>query len=987
MIKRATLVLMLTIITSFFAYAEQATYPMPTKVAGVARPIVSLNGQWMFQRTHGGDWGAIQVPGEAVMQGYAIEHGKPFYYKKEFQVPASFAGMQTMLRFDGVYSHVTLSVNGTPVAKHKGGFTRWETDITPYITVGGSNTITMEIVDPVDEISYASGYAHHPVGGILRDVTLYALPTTHISNFGIQTDLDAQYKDAQLQMSYTATLPANANIEYMLTDSRGKKVDLVQNNFKLNSGVNINTIAVNNPLKWDAEHPNLYRLTVVVKKSGKELYRFAQSVGFREVKVQGDRLLVNGMPVKLRGACRHDIHPTLGRTTSAELDSLDVLLFKESNMNFIRTSHYPPSERFVEFCNKYGLYVEAEAAVCFVDTHRQKNFAPGATQNDPAHSAQYLSQCKEMVRTFRSHPSVIIWSIGNESRYGSNFQQCWDWVKAEDVTRPVIWSYPGDQTSDAKIYDILSMHYQGVDGNLNQRGKVTRNFQGHGIPALFDEWAHPACYTFETLRNDPNIREFWGKSIDMMWSGLFSTSGGLGGAIWSYVDETFMVPPLKEGDSFWVEFSRSTNEKGYFGQCVGYGEWGIVDVWRRKKPEFWSVQKAYSPIRLLVDGKILSDFVSDAKLNIPVYNRFDHTDLDEVTAEYTYNGRTKSFAMPRLAPHTKGMLSIPSESWTKGDVIEIKFYDRSKRLVDAYRYALSEEVIELPEPTHSGSVSVKESEDQIIITGDNFAIPFSKSTGLIENATLDNQVIIKRGPYLNMYVNLNHLSGAEVRKTANKYVVEDKDWQKTSLTYAKHPGGVVVTVLGRYKEITMELNVRISATGKIDFSYLTAGEPNGYVRETGLKLYLADNFDSLKWRRDGYWNYYPQGEFAGNAGETSLTNSNQAKYGERPVGEWHQDTHNYFYWGDKGAGSDNPLTQKAKGMKENVYHYTLSDARNRAMSVVSSGADVACRMDRSEDSTLVLYINNQWDYPEIAWGNYCKQLEASPCSGVVSLVL
>lgn len=194
--------------------------------------------------------------------------------------------------------------------------------------------------------------------------------------------------------------------------------------------------------------------------------------------------------MKLRGACRHDIHPTLGRTTTAELDSLDVILFKRSNMNFVRTSHYPPTERFLEYCDRYGIYVESETAVCFVDTYRQKNYAPGKTQDSAEFTPRYLSQCREMVKSFRSHPSILFWSIGNESVYGTNFQQCWDWVKATDKTRPVIFSYPGSVGEKKPVYDILSMHYQDVNGNLNQWNRSTHGFQGEGIPALFDEWAH-----------------------------------------------------------------------------------------------------------------------------------------------------------------------------------------------------------------------------------------------------------------------------------------------------------------------------------------------------------------------------------------------------------------------------------------------------------------------------------------------------------------
>lgn len=168
---------------------------------------------------------------------------------------------------------------------------------------------------------------------------------------------------------------------------------------------------------WDAEHPHLYKLQVSVEADG-ESYSFEREIGFRKIEIKGDRMLVNGKQVKLRGACRHDIHPTLGRVSTAETDSLDALLFKRANMNFVRTSHYPPTERFLKYCDRTGIYVECETAVCFVDTHRQKNYAPARSQDDPLFTDNYLNQLEEMVNTARSHTSVLFWSIGNESVYG-----------------------------------------------------------------------------------------------------------------------------------------------------------------------------------------------------------------------------------------------------------------------------------------------------------------------------------------------------------------------------------------------------------------------------------------------------------------------------------------------------------------------------------------------------------------------------------------
>ena len=978
--------------TKAFAQVErlpdEASYPVLQELAGVETPAVLLSGTWQFRYSPDSKWDKIQVPGEPAMQGYAIEHDKPFTYRKSFTVPADYAGKHTILRFDGVYSYARLFVNDTFVREHHGGFTRWETDVTPFVRPGKKNEIRLEVTDRLDDISYASGYAHHPIGGILRDVTLFALPETCLYDFYAETHLDAAYEDAVLKIGYSSPVAGGAEVAYTLTDPSGRRYPLAQSRFPLEEGGNMNELPVKNPLKWDAEHPNLYTLTITLSKDGKEIGRFDRRIGFRDVKIEKDRMLVNGMPVKLRGACRHDIHPTLGRTTTAELDSLDVILFKRSNMNFVRTSHYPPTERFLEYCDRYGIYVESETAVCFVDTYRQKNYAPGKTQDSAEFTPRYLSQCREMVKSFRSHPSILFWSIGNESVYGTNFQQCWDWVKATDKTRPVIFSYPGSVGEKKPVYDILSMHYQDVNGNLNQWNRSTHGFQGEGIPALFDEWAHPACYTYATLQEDPNIREFWGHSIERMWSGLFDAPGGLGGAIWGYVDETFMLPEPKVGTAFWKEFARTAKPEDYQGKCVGYGEWGIVDVWRREKPEFWATKKAYSPVRLMTTE--VASFLSGQRLLLPLYNRFDHTDLDEIKIRYTYKGVEKELPAPSIAPHQKGLLVIPAEAWEEGELLSICFYTATGELLDAEQVSLGSDYhVRLADSEASpvnGVLQVEETAGMMTIKGDGFEIPFSKETGLISNATSKGQVIIEKGPFLHLDINLNHLTGAEVRKSARKFLTSDSDWKKQSLTYTRKEGAVEVALSGFYQDVQTDILIRISPAGEMNVSYVVVGQPNGYLRETGLSFYLPERLDYLQWERKGMWSCYPEGAFAGNTGETSLYNPKQVRYGENPAQPWSADTHNYYYWADAGANCDRPLTQMEKGMKENIYRYTLSATGVKAgLTVCSPDASLACRTSKRGDGQLMLYINNRWDYPEIAWGNYCKTLEAVPCYGEMKI--
>lgn len=962
---------------------ENRSYWLPDYVRGVKTPVISLNGEWEFRYTADSPWTSIAVPGEAAMQGYAIRHDVPFFYRRTVHVPADYQGNKIILRFDGTYSKARLYVNGTRIRNHHGGFTRWETDITPYVKAGADNELMLELTDPLEDISYASGYAHHPIGGILRDVTLYATPSESISNATFVTDLDSLYRDAVLSFTGETDETRRMSVRLSLFSPEGDKLGSVSRPLeKAGNSIKVE-MPVSSPRKWDAEHPHLYQAKLDVLKGNRVTASYTKQVGFREVEVRGNRLLVNGHPVKLRGACRHDLHPTLGRVATAETDSLDAVLFKEANMNFVRTSHYPPTERFLEFCDRYGIYVECETAVCFVNTHRQKNYAPGATQDNPEYAGWYQSQCLEMVRSLRAHPSILFWSIGNESTYGRNFQACHDKVKQADRTRPVIFSYPGSVPQDKNMYDIISMHYQDVYGNLDQWGLSTRNFQAPGKPVIFDEWAHPACYTYATLQTDPNIREFWGKSLDMMWSGLFEAPGGLGGAIWGYVDETFALPEPKVGDAYWKEFAHTAKPEGFRGNCVGYGEWGIVDVWRRKKPEFWSTKKAYSPVRLLSEDVIA--FTPGMPVNLTVYNRFDHTRLDEIKAFYAYRNLRREVALPAVPPHAKGMLAIPAENWTAGEPLRIEFRTTDGLLIDAYRLMPGNEPVAYPEALGTdAALQVEETDDYVVIKGSCFEIPFNKGNGLIENARVNGQIWIEQGPFLHLYVNLNHLSGAEVRKMADHYEVSAADWEKKDFHWEQRPDSVYVNLTGTYRQVEANLLIRIAPSGELAVDYTVDGAPNGYLRESGVAFRLADAFDRLRWKRDGYWNDYPSDAFAGNEGDVPLFNPDVPAYGQKPNGPWAMDTHNYYYWADRGTNCQHPLTQTAKGMKENIFYYSLAATdRSGSLSVLSSTASEACRINKMPDDRLMLYVNNRWDYPEIAWGNYCKQLEALPCYGQV----
>lgn len=938
-------------------------------VAGVKNPVVSLNGTWKLSMTppenfseNGVDisgWPDIQVPGECQMQGFAIKHDQPYVYKQRFLVPDDFQGKQVKLNFYGVYSYARVWVNGEFVRDHFGGFTKWECDITKLVKAGEEAILTVEITDRTDDISFASGYAKHQIGGILRDVELVAQPIQNFKKLWFETDLDENFENAELQVNYELTQNSPSTIKVEILDAKNIVIESVS--MESNLPVGKLEVPVKNPEKWDAEHPNLYTVVATLFEDEKEILKTSQKIGFREVVVKGNKLLLNGKQVKLRGACRHDIHPLLGRMTTPDYDKQDVLLAKECNMNFIRTSHYPPSEKFLEYCDEYGIYVEDETAVCFVGSHRTEAYrATGASQDSASFTARYFSQLEEMVQNHRNHPSVIIWSIGNENVFGSNFVESYKWVKQNDATRPVIYSYPGQVPDSLKIYDIISMHYPDWKGNLNQYGVVSKGFSSPEMPMLFDEWAHVACYNNYELKEDPNVRNFWGQSLDSMWTYTFEANGGLGGAIWCMLDETFMLPENLDGfNEWWGILDPNIIPASYMGPCVGYGEWGIIDTWRRKKPEFWNTKKAYSPAKIYI--KQIDNFESGKDLQVPIHNRFDHTNFSELRIVWKYENKSGQLQNVSLEPHSKGELVIPANNWNQGEKLNLCFYQNDTFLVDEYNLQIGKREIKLPN-CENGNLKMIEEENQITISGKNLSLNVNKTTGLLENVKVNDEVIIHSGPYINL-----KLPGRRVQYSTVYMQDFATNWQMKNFKYELKKGIVIIQTEGKYDSISAKFNIQIDENGIFNIDYeMKNNLKEKYIQEAGLKFQVGDNFQKLAWNRDSYFSAYPENHLGSPVGEVDLTQKPEMKYREKSQHNWEMDSKGFYYF---GLTDELPYTNISRSLKENIYSFTLK-TQNSKLEVYSDGKQ-ASRFDKT-DGKKTLIINDEWDYNSLLWGNYQK---------------
>jgi beta-galactosidase len=923
---------------------------IPDYTEGTKNPLISLNGLWKFcQETDQENWNAdgltwqsITVPGEPAMQGCPVKHDTWYAYQKVFALPGNCQDKNVIIRFNGVYSYAKIWVNGVFVREHHGGFTTWECNVTNFVKPTEKNTLILAFCDRRDEISYASGYAKHPIGGILRNVELIVLPRTYISGLDVETTFDQSFVNARL----TVNLHLNGSIEKTqvsidLTSPSGDKVKLdnYETGFQNGPSAVLDNI-IFEPQKWDAEHPNIYHLSAKLIVDGKILSVVKKKIGFRQIDIMGDKLLINGSPVKLRGACRHDIHPLLGRSASDDYDLKDVLLAKEANFNFIRTSHYPPSRAFLQYCDQYGIYVEEETAVCFVSAWRSEEYLPFChSENDTAFTSRYLGQLAEMIERDRNHPSVIIWSIGNENKYGSNFKKEFDYVKTTDPSRPVMFSYPGFGGYD-KIYDILSDHYPSFDGSSEPYGFKIVNFSYPGIPVLHDEWAHVSCYNKVTLSRDPNIRDFWGESIDRMWSNCYESEGGLGGAIWGMIDETFMLPDT----------------------CAGYGQWGIVDTWRRPKPEFWNVKKAYSPVRLS-DIK-MNETKPGKDVSIEASNRFDHTNLNEL--KILCNGRIAP--SPDIRPRQKGVLVIPGNFVGGERNLDISFY-KGVALIDRYNFKPSPDMaVQDNESKEVTPVQVQESENEITVSGETFEIHFSRQNGLISSAYCRGEKIIESGPFMTFVSQESNSPQTGVGltvETAGEWVLQDFHWQKNGDQFT-------VSTNGSSGDLVVEFTMTVKANGEILLHYKAENSLKSAC-EAGIYFLLAGNLDKLSWERNAYWNFYPDGHLGRPRGISYKLSDHgeEEQYRKQPFGTWENGTKDFYLFQQSGKRPGwLPVPNEFRATKLNIFNYSLTDMKTNAGLMISSDGRQSCRSEVNGAGSIKLLILDHISYNDLDWGNY-----------------
>ncbi|MBS1852738.1 MAG: discoidin domain-containing protein [Acidobacteria bacterium] len=818
---------------------------VPQSAEGAA---IQLNGKWRFQADPAAGfetvafddraWSDIDVPSHWVMQGFESREGRGGY-RRHVSIPAEWQGRRIRIAFDGVYSGAEVWWNGRRVGSHLGGATPFQLDVTDAAK-SGDNVLAVLVTEktPASNLDHMSAYADFPLAGIMRAARVFSLPAAHISRLQAHSEFDASFQDATLITEFSV-----ANESSGALSGATLRLRLLQNQNAVASSEPIALdlaawskaeqkvrIPVTAPQKWTAEHPNLYTLEAVIARGGNEIQRVTRQIGFRQTRVEKTAILINGVPVKFKGTAHHDSHPLMGRAVTPELERQDLELMKEANLDAVRTSHYPPLPELLRFADELGLYVEDEAPFCWVDEAQDLRWGALTRQ-----------LTAELVERDMSHPSVAYWSAGNESDWGPVLELGAEEIRNHDPSRPVMGSW-----SRTDHFDMTIRHNPITVGQI-------RELENNPKPVLWDESLAPFQGIFgdgAALWRDPGYRDYYGAPLVAVLDEFWKSKTVQGSFIWAWSDELFLIPNRgSEYGRHYVEgngLARSYYQKGR--GLTGDAPWGVIDGWRRRKPEFWHIQKLYSPIK--VDVSPLPAPASGS-LRIPVENKYFFTNLSELAVEWKIGTQTGT-ARADIAPQTSGMLEIPvAAGISPGSPLELRF-QKGSHMVDTVVVPVGEA------PAKADSLpqaSPLRRYDQAILSGvtprlegDGFAVGISGRRGLL-------QYVSTKGAVLYDQPQIHITPTREMPAPFPNYRTWTLD---RPVDIAERDGGYVITAQGHYPDLVGTYTTTITPSGEITVSYsFTYSGPDVRATEIGFRLELPLSLDTLSWKRKGEWTWYP----------------------------------------------------------------------------------------------------------------------------------
>jgi len=805
-------------------------------------------------------WDDIKVPGNWEMQGF----GKPIYldeeypfppdpphipddwnpvgsYRREFYLPEAWTKRKVFICFSSVRSAFYLWVNGQKVGFSKGSKNPAEFDLTSYIKKG-KNILAVQVYRWCDG-SYLEGQDTWRLSGLERDVYLVSYPEVYIRDYWINSGLDSNYVnglfDIKIQLKnstnreqtdYTVRLHIIDNNHTILETEKKCYIDPSDEiHIRFNK-------ELKNVKKWSAETPYLYNCVICLTDSSEVPIEIVKSsIGFRTIEIKKGQLLVNGVPVYLKGVNRHEWHPVTGRYVTRETMVKDITLMKRFNINAVRTTHYPDSPDWYRLCDMYGLYVIDEANI---ETHGMK-FHPQKYQlisNNPVWEKAFIDRIQRMYERDKNHPCIIIWSLGNEAGDGVNFKKTYAWLKGKDCSRPVQYEPAGWESHT----DIVCPMYA-TTWFLEKYHKKDLD-----RPIILCEYAHAMGNSVG------NLQDYWD---------IFRKYDNLqGGFIWDWVDQT-IKKKNKDGIDYWA-FGGDFGEPGNLADsnfCAN----GLVQADRSLKPHIWEVKKVYQNITV-------KSLDSD-KGAFSIWNDFDFINLSgfKIVWEITGNGEIiMQGVLPSLdiPPNECRNIKLDLTELKKKPgieyVITFKSYTIKSSGVIPANHLIAWDQIKLSDQIQYGrkmivkdtdNLNIIDGDKNIIIEGKDFVISFNKREGTIDTWRYHNKELIISGPLPNFWRSpTDNDLGNGMRRRCGIWKNAGEQRKVISFTNRKigqdivqiHVGSILPVSNSEYTTI-----YKIYGNGLvwIKNDYLAGSDSIPELPRFGMQMQVPEEFSIIKW--------------------------------------------------------------------------------------------------------------------------------------------
>lgn len=721
--------------------------------------FLSLSGKWNFRFfTHPllvpenftseymADWGDITVPAMWQMEGHGqlqyTDEGFPFpvdvpwvptdnptgAYQRHFTLSDGWQGKQTLIKFDGVETYFEVYVNGHYIGFSKGSRLTAEFDIS-HAVHGGQNLLCVRVLQWADS-TYIEDQDMWWTAGIFRDVYLIGKNPTHVRDVTIKTTFDEAWKDAtlfcQLELENLAPHASAVSLEYALYDGEAAIHQGTTDSLTVTrSAETAFSIEVKQPQQWSAESPYLYHLVVTLKdEHGQTLEVIPQRIGFRDIKVRDGLFYVNNRYLKLHGVNRHDNDHQKGRAVGMDRVERDLILMKQHNINSVRTAHYPNDPRFYELCDLYGLFVMAETDV---ESHGFANVGDlSRITDDPVWEHVYVERIKRHIHAQKNHPSIIIWSLGNESGYGCNIRAMARAAKALDDTR--LLHYEEDR--DAEVVDIISTMYTRVP-LMNLFGEYP-----HAKPRVICEYAH-------AMGNGPGgLSEY---------QNVFDRHDCIQGHyVWEWCDHGIQAADAS-GNTYYAYGGDFGDYPNNYNFCLD----GLIYSDQTPGPGLREYKQVIAPVKLRWQNGELH-----------VENRFWFTSLDDYTllVEVRAEGETlhsQPLTITGLAPNSTRSVSLNLPELDERETfLTVRIsknsrtrYSEAGHEIAVYQFPLKACTAHVTPFSNANATPLRLAEDRLNCTviGHNFRARFSKVTGKLCSWLVNGEENITREPKINFF--------------------------------------------------------------------------------------------------------------------------------------------------------------------------------------------------------------------------------------------